>query len=82
MPRLLFFYFSKRIAAATLLIAAGLCIPVVMTSLFHYLPPAAIRGGLLLPAILGTLPTVLYIALPMAVGSRLLSNSRGCRLTA
>jgi lipopolysaccharide export system permease protein len=68
MPRLLFFYFSKRIAAATLLIAAGLCIPVVMTSLFHYLPPAAIRGGLLLPAILGTLPTVLYLALPMAVG--------------
>jgi lipopolysaccharide export system permease protein len=68
MPRLLFFYFSKRIAAATLLIAAGLCIPVVMTSLFHYLPPAAIRGGLLLPAILGTLPTVLYVALPMAVG--------------
>ena len=68
MPRLLFFYFLKRIAAATLLIAAGLCIPVVMTSLFHYLPPAAIRGGLLLPAILGTLPTVLYVALPMAVG--------------
>jgi lipopolysaccharide export system permease protein len=68
MPRLLFFYFSKRIASATLLIAAGLCIPVVMTSLFHYLPPAAIRGGLLLPAILGTLPTVLYVALPMAVG--------------
>jgi lipopolysaccharide export system permease protein len=68
MPRLLFFYLSKRIATATLLIAAGLCIPVVMTSLFHYLPPAAIRGGLLVPAILGTLPTVLYIALPMAVG--------------
>jgi lipopolysaccharide export system permease protein len=39
-----------------------------MTSLFHYLPPAAIRGGLLVPALLGTLPTVLYIALPMAVG--------------
>lgn len=68
MPRLLFFYFSKRIATATLLITAGLCIPVVMTSLFHYLPPAAIRGGLLLPAILGTLPTVLYVALPMAIG--------------
>jgi lipopolysaccharide export system permease protein len=68
MPRLLFFYFSKRIATATVLIAAGLCIPVVMTSLFHYLPPAAIRGGLLMPAILGTLPTVLYVALPMAVG--------------
>ena len=68
MPRLLFFYLSKRIAIASLYIAAGLCIPVVMTSLFHYLPPAAIRGGLLMPALLGTLPTVLYIALPMAVG--------------
>ncbi len=68
MPRLLFFYLSKRIALATLLIATGLCVPVVLTSLFHYLPAAAIRGGLLMPALLGTLPTVLYIALPMAVG--------------
>lgn len=68
MPRLLFVYLSKRVAIASLYIAAGLCIPVVMTSLFHYLPPAAIRGGLLMPALLGTLPTVLYIALPMAVG--------------
>jgi lipopolysaccharide export system permease protein len=39
-----------------------------MTSLFQYLPPAAIRGGLLMPALLGILPTVLYIALPMAIG--------------
>src|ERR1700732_3664805 len=68
MPRLLFFYLSKRIAFAALLIEAGLCTPVVMTSLFYYLPPAAIRGGLLMPALLGILPTVLYIALPMAVG--------------
>ena len=68
MPRLLFFYLSKRIAVAALLIEAGLCFPVVMTALFHQLPPAAIRGGLLVPALLGTLPTVLYIALPMAVG--------------
>src|SRR5208283_5147346 len=68
MPRLLFFYLSKRIAIAALVIAAGLCFPVVMTALFHQLPPAAIRGGLLMPALLGTLPTVLYIALPMAVG--------------
>jgi len=68
MPRLLFFYLSKRIATGALIISLGLCIPVVMTSLFHYLPPAAIRGGLLIPAVLGTLPTVLYIALPMAVG--------------
>ncbi|MGH6813728.1 MAG: LptF/LptG family permease [Methylocella sp.] len=68
MPPLLFFYLSKRIAAATLLIATGLCVPVVMTTLFQYLPPAAIRGGLLMPALLGILPTVLYIALPLAVG--------------
>jgi lipopolysaccharide export system permease protein len=68
MPRLLFFYLSKRIAAATLLIATGLCVPVVMTTLFQYLPAAAVRGGLLMPALLGILPTVVYIALPMAVG--------------
>ena len=68
MPRLLFFYLSKRIALATLLVATGLCVPVVMTTLFQYLPPAAIRGGLLMPALLGILPTVVYIALPMAVG--------------
>jgi lipopolysaccharide export system permease protein len=43
-------------------------VPVILSSLFHYLPPAAVRGGLLLPAFLGTLPTVTYIALPMAVG--------------
>ena len=68
MPRILLLYFSKRIAITTLFVATGLCVPVVMTSLFHYLPPAAIRGGLLLPALLGTLPTVLYLALPVAVG--------------
>ncbi len=68
MPRLLFFYLSKRIALATLLIATGLCVPVVMTTLFQYLPAAAVRGGLLMPALLGILPTVVYIALPMAVG--------------
>jgi lipopolysaccharide export system permease protein len=68
MPRLLFFYLSKRIALATLLIATGLCVPVVMTTLFQYLPAAAIRGGLLMPALLGVLPTVVYLALPMAVG--------------
>jgi lipopolysaccharide export system permease protein len=39
-----------------------------MTALFQQLPPAALRGGLLFPALLGILPTVLYIALPMAVG--------------
>ncbi|WP_036259270.1 LptF/LptG family permease [Methylocapsa aurea] len=68
MPRLLYLYLAKRIALSALLIETGLCLPVVMTTLFQHLPAAAIRGGLLTPALLGTMPTVLYIALPMAVG--------------
>jgi lipopolysaccharide export system permease protein len=68
MPRLLYFYLAKRIILATSLIQVGLCVPVVLTSLFQHLPAAAIRGGLLLPALLGTMPTVTYFALPMAVG--------------
>ena len=68
MPKLLYTYLAKRIALSALLIELSLCIPVVMTSIFHYLPPTAVRGGLLWPALLGTLPTVLYIALPIAVG--------------
>ncbi len=67
-PRLLYFYLARRILFTALLIETGLCVPVVMTSLFHYLPTAALRSGLLLPAILGTSPTVIYIALPMAIG--------------
>jgi lipopolysaccharide export system permease protein len=62
------FYLAKRIALSSLLIVTSLCVPVIMTSLFHYLPPAAVRGGLLMPALLGTVPTVFYIALPLAVG--------------
>ena len=68
MPKLLFVYLAKRMAISALLIETCLCVPVVMTSIFHYLPPTAIRGGLLWPALLGTMPTVLYIALPIAVG--------------
>lgn len=68
MPRLLFLHLTKRIVVTALLIEISLCVPVVMTSLFHYLPPAAISGGFLLPALLGTLPTALYLALPMSVG--------------
>ena len=68
MPKLLYAYLAKRIALSALLIELSLCIPVVMTSIFHYLPPTAVRGGLLWPALLGTMPTVLYIALPIAVG--------------
>ncbi len=68
MPRLLTLYIARRIALTTLLIETTLCLPLVMTSVFQSLPAAAVRGGLLGPALLGTLPTVLYLALPMAVG--------------
>ena len=68
MPKLLFVYLAKRMALSALLIELCLCVPVVMTSIFHYLPPTAVRGGLLWPALAGTMPTVLYIALPIAVG--------------
>ncbi len=68
MPRLLYFYLAKRLFLSALLIETSLCVPVVMTSLFHYLPATALRSGLLVPALLGIFPTVTYIALPMAVG--------------
>jgi lipopolysaccharide export system permease protein len=68
MPQLLTFYLVRRIALTALLIETVLCVPLVMTSLFRSLPAAAVRGGLLGPALLGTMPTVLYLALPMAVG--------------
>ncbi len=68
MPSLLTFYLARRIALTTLLIETTLCVPLVMTSLFQQLPAAAVRGGLLGPALLGTMPTVLYLALPMSVG--------------
>ncbi len=68
MPRLLYLYLARRILLSVLVIETCLCVPVVMTSLFHYLPASAVRSGLLMPALLGTLPTAIYIALPMAVG--------------
>lgn len=68
MPRHLYWYLAKRVLIGTLAIQVALSVPVVLSSLFHYLPPAAVRGGLLWPALLGTVPTVTYIALPMAIG--------------
>jgi lipopolysaccharide export system permease protein len=68
MPRHLYWYLAKRVLIGTLTIQVALSVPVILSSLFHYLPPAAVRGGLLWPALVGTLPTVTYIALPMAVG--------------
>ena len=68
MPRLLFFYLARRILIAAFVVQIALTLPVVLTALFHQLPPAAMRGGLVWPALIGTLPTVSYIALPMAIG--------------
>ena len=68
MPPLLTLYFAKRAAFSAVVIAAMLCVPLVMASLFQTLPAAAVRGGLLWPALLGTLPTALFLALPLAVG--------------
>ncbi|MGP0060201.1 MAG: LptF/LptG family permease [Beijerinckiaceae bacterium] len=68
MPWLLYLYLAKRVILTAIMIEVGLCVPVVFTSLFQHLPAAAIRGGLLLPALLGILPTVTYFALPMAIG--------------
>ena len=67
-PRLLSIYLGKRVLVGALVVQIALTIPVVLSALFHQLPPAAMRGGLVWPALLGTLPTVTYIALPMAFG--------------
>lgn len=67
-PRLLSIYLGKRVLVGALVVQVALTIPVVMSALFHQLPPAAMRGGLVGPALIGTLPTVTYIALPMAFG--------------
>lgn len=68
MPRILFFYLARRIFVAAVVVQVALTLPVVLTALFHQLPPAALRGGLVWPALVGTIPTVTYIALPMAMG--------------
>lgn len=68
MPRLLFLYLIKRIALAAFVIEFALCVPVVLSYLLGSLSAAAVRGGLIWPALVGVTPTVAYVALPMAVG--------------
>jgi lipopolysaccharide export system permease protein len=67
-PRILSVYLGKRVLLGTFVVQVALTIPVVLSALFHQLPSAALRGGLLGPALIGTLPTVTYIALPISVG--------------
>jgi lipopolysaccharide export system permease protein len=68
MPRLLFTYLARRILFSMAVVQFALSVPVVLSYLLYTLTPAAIRAGLLAPALIGTTPTVVYITLPMAIG--------------
>lgn len=68
MPRLLFLYLFKRVGFGVLVVQFALSVPVVLSYLLYQLPPAAVRGGLVIPALIGVTPTVAYVTLPMAVG--------------
>lgn len=68
MPRLLFFYLLKRVGFTVLVVQLALSVPVVLSYLLYQLPPAAVRGGLVFPALVGVTPTVAFVTLPMAVG--------------
>ena len=58
MPRLLFLYLFKRIGFGVLVVQFALSVPVVLSYLLYQLPPAAVRGGLVIPALIGVTPTV------------------------
>ena len=69
MPKLLFFYLARRIVIATLVVQVALTVPVVLTALFHQLPPAAMRGGLVWPALMGTLLKVENVSAAYRLGN-------------
>jgi lipopolysaccharide export system permease protein len=68
MPRLLYAYLLKRVGFNVLVVQFALSVPVVLSYLLYQLPPAAVRGGLVIPALIGVTPTVAFVTLPMAVG--------------
>ncbi|PPD46247.1 MAG: permease [Methylocystis sp.] len=68
MPHLLFHYIFKRVGFNVLVVQLALSVPVVLSYLLYQLPPAAVRGGLVIPALVGVTPTVAYVTLPMAIG--------------
>ncbi len=68
MPRLLFAYLFKRVGFTVLVVQLALSVPVVLSYLLYQLPPAAVRGGLVMPALVGITPTVAFVTLPMAIG--------------
>ena len=51
MPRLLFRYLFKRIGFGVLVVQLAFSVPVVLSYLLYQLPPAAVRGGLVIPAL-------------------------------
>ncbi|MCX7899476.1 MAG: LptF/LptG family permease [Methylocystis sp.] len=67
-PPLLFHYLFKRIGVGVVIVQLALSVPVVLSYLLYQLPPAAVRGGLIIPALVGVTPTVAFITLPMAIG--------------
>lgn len=69
MPRLLFVHLAKRLLFTILVVELALSVPLVLSYLLYMLPAAAVRGGLLGPALMGTAPTIAFITLPMAVGA-------------
>lgn len=68
MPRLLYSFLFKRVGFTVLVVQLALSVPVVLSYLLYQLPPAAVRGGLVIPALVGVTPTVAFVTLPMAVG--------------
>jgi lipopolysaccharide export system permease protein len=68
MPRLLFTYLAKRVLFGAIVVQFAICAPVILSYLLYQLPAAAARGGLLLPALTGTAPTVAYVTWPLAGG--------------
>lgn len=67
-PRLLYLYLIRRVGLGVLMVQFTLSVPVVLSYLLYMLPAAAVRGGLVTPALLGTMPTIAYITLPLAIG--------------
>jgi lipopolysaccharide export system permease protein len=68
MPRLLYLYLIRRVGVGVFIVQFTLSVPVVLSYLLYMLPAAAVRGGLVTPALVGTMPTIAFITLPLAIG--------------
>src|SRR6202521_1472747 len=61
-------HLTKRLLFAVFLVLLGLVAPLILVSWFGHLPPAALYTEFLWPALCGTGPGILYLALPIADG--------------